>query len=178
MDVFALRDHVVGEYARYVRSFVEIRDPRIASFVDEQMRKGVLWPDPLVQLNPAFQRGDAMQSLVGEGVLHPACTRIFASKKDGVPGEPFRLHRHQVEAIRAARTGASYVLTTGTGSGKSLSYIVPIVDHVLRKPEYEMAGATAEDGMHHDTPKLRLRGNLGYLAMEQLPRPSAREATS
>ena len=27
---------------------------------------------------------------------------------------------------------ASYVLTTGTGSGKSLAYIVPIVDHVLR----------------------------------------------
>jgi ATP-dependent helicase YprA (DUF1998 family) len=31
------------------------------------------------------------------------------------------------------RTGANYVLTTGTGSGKSLSYIVPIVDHVLRR---------------------------------------------
>ena len=26
----------------------------------------------------------------------------------------------------------SYVLTSGTGSGKSLTYIVPIVDHVLR----------------------------------------------
>ncbi len=30
-------------------------------------------------------------------------------------------------------TGANYVLTTGTGSGKSLAYIVPIVDHVVRK---------------------------------------------
>src|SRR6185437_12487650 len=27
----------------------------------------------------------------------------------------------------------NYVLTTGTGSGKSLAYIVPIVDHVLRR---------------------------------------------
>ena len=34
--------------------------------------------------------------------------------------------------IEAARTGANYVLTTGTGSGKSLAYIVPIVDHVVR----------------------------------------------
>ena len=42
-----------------------------------------------------------------------------------------RLHQHQREAIEAARTGHSYVLTTGTGSGKSLAYIIPIVDRVL-----------------------------------------------
>jgi ATP-dependent helicase YprA (DUF1998 family) len=48
-------------------------------------------------------------------------------------GEPFRLHSHQVEGIRGERAGDSYVLTTGTGSGKSLWYIVPIVDHVLRR---------------------------------------------
>ena len=42
-----------------------------------------------------------------------------------------RLHQHQREAIEAARTGSSYVLTTGTGSGKSLAYIIPIVDRVL-----------------------------------------------
>ncbi|MEV4002445.1 DEAD/DEAH box helicase [Actinomadura sp. NPDC049753] len=46
------------------------------------------------------------------------------------------LHRHQLEAIEAARgTRESYVLTTGTGSGKSLTYILPIVDSVLRDPE-------------------------------------------
>src|SRR6202008_1439657 len=50
-----------------------------------------------------------------------------------IPGttQELRLHRHQKEAIEAARTGKSYVLTTGTGSGKSLAYIIPIVDRVL-----------------------------------------------
>ena len=47
-------------------------------------------------------------------------------------GTPIRFYRHQPDAIKAARAGASYVLTTGTGSGKSLAYIVPIVDRVLR----------------------------------------------
>jgi DEAD/DEAH box helicase len=42
------------------------------------------------------------------------------------------LYQHQADAIRRARAGRNYVLTTGTGSGKSLAYIVPIVDHVLR----------------------------------------------
>src|SRR6185369_1629844 len=36
------------------------------------------------------------------------------------------------DAIEIASRRESCVLTTGTGSGKSLSYIVPIVDRVLR----------------------------------------------
>jgi len=46
---------------------------------------------------------------------------------------PITLHRHQRDAVEVARTGTSYVLTTGTGSGKSLAYIAPIVDRVLRE---------------------------------------------
>ena len=46
-------------------------------------------------------------------------------------GQQLRLHRHQKEAIEAAHTNKSYVLTTGTGSGKSLAYIIPIVNKVL-----------------------------------------------
>src|SRR5205814_7652986 len=47
-------------------------------------------------------------------------------------GKPMRLYQHQADAIRRAQAGRNYVLTSGTGSGKSLAYIVPIVDHVLR----------------------------------------------
>jgi ATP-dependent helicase YprA (DUF1998 family)/very-short-patch-repair endonuclease len=67
-------------------------------------------------------------------LLHERCAQIFRRGKSpaDTTGEPLLLHRHQREAIEAARTGANYVLTTGTGSGKSLAYIVPIVDHVLK----------------------------------------------
>lgn len=66
-------------------------------------------------------------------MLHPTCGQIFRRHKDRGSGEPLRLHTHQEAAVRTARAGHHYVLTTGTGSGKSLSYIVPIVDHVLRR---------------------------------------------
>jgi ATP-dependent helicase YprA (DUF1998 family) len=70
---------------------------------------------------------------VAAGVLHSECVSIFSKKSaQGGEGEPLRLHLHQSQAVRAARTRTNYVLTTGTGSGKSLAYIVPIVDHVLR----------------------------------------------
>ena len=134
MGVFALRSQVVSDYAAYVGGFIEIADPRIRQHVEQSLAAGELWPEPLVQLNPSFEPGDSIDELIREGVLHADCGRIFRIKRDaGDAGRPLRLHRHQSEAVRAARAGENYVLTTGTGSGKSLAYIVPIVDRVLRE---------------------------------------------
>ena len=102
-------------------------------YVDEVLDGGTLWPEPLIQLNPAFEAGESLVDLVAEGVLHAECERIFRIKSKADPiGVPMQLHRHQTEAIRTAASGRNYVLTTGTGSGKSLAYIIPIVDRVLR----------------------------------------------
>jgi ATP-dependent helicase YprA (DUF1998 family) len=140
MDVFALRDQVTADYARYMRSFIEIRDARVSARVEEQLPR--LWPDPLIQLNPAFEPGATFDELIADGLLHPDCREIFAIGTRGAR-RPLQLHHHQVEGIRAARADQNYVLTTGTGSGKSLSYIVPIVDHVLRTPKNERRGIQA-----------------------------------
>ncbi len=133
-NIFDFRDQLIDDYASYVNSFLQIRDPAIQAYVKGKMEEGALWPEPLIQLNPLFEQGESIDALVAEGVLHPECARIFRKGKseDDVQGQPLRLHRHQSQAIRGARGGASYVLTTGTGSGKSLAYIIPIVDHVLR----------------------------------------------
>ncbi|MGQ9590598.1 MAG: DEAD/DEAH box helicase, partial [Planctomycetota bacterium] len=98
------------------------------------LSEGLLWPEPLIQLNPSFAPGETIDELVDRGILHEACRWIFRKDKDATSGlgRPLRLHRHQADAIEIARTGANYVLTTGTGSGKSLAYIIPIVDHILR----------------------------------------------
>ena len=132
MDVFNLRNQVIEDYGAYVRSFLAIKDERIHQLVREEMDAGFLWPDPLIQLSPSFESGETLQQLIDEGELHPECINIFRDKReDGDDRGPLRLRRHQIEGIRAARARENYVLTTGTGSGKSLSYIIPIVDHVL-----------------------------------------------
>jgi ATP-dependent helicase YprA (DUF1998 family)/very-short-patch-repair endonuclease len=105
--------------------------------VDDELLGGLLWPEPLIQLNPAFESGGMVDDLVARGLLHPECQRIFRAKSrrsngDVQDGGSLRLHRHQTDAMEAANAGANYVLTTGTGSGKSLTYFVPIVDRVLR----------------------------------------------
>jgi ATP-dependent helicase YprA (DUF1998 family) len=137
VNVFQVRDRLVDEYAGYIRSFMQIRDEAIARRVEDELRGGLLWPDPLIQLNPSFEPGPWVDDLVREGVLHEECRRVFRRDKEEArrdeTGRPLRFYRHQEEAIRAARGGHHYVLTTGTGSGKSLSYIVPAVDQVLRR---------------------------------------------
>jgi ATP-dependent helicase YprA (DUF1998 family) len=134
MNVFDLRNDLVAEYGAYTQSFINIRHDRLRAKVEDEIARGALWPDPLLQLNPAYEPGGSIEDLVSSGKLNAECARIFRHKKEGsAEGPALRLYRHQVEAIEAASRGEPYVVTTGTGSGKSLTYIVPIVDHVLRR---------------------------------------------
>ncbi|MFF1777779.1 protein kinase [Streptomyces virginiae] len=145
MDVFGIHADLIGEYENFTKSATVIRDPRVAGFVEDDLAAKSQWPDPWLSLNPFFADGGQVTDLVRDGLLHPRCAEIFqAGKKEGArrpDGRPLTFHLHQRQAIEAARAGDSYVLTTGTGSGKSLSYIVPIVDRVLK--EREAAGPRA-----------------------------------
>jgi ATP-dependent helicase YprA (DUF1998 family) len=124
MDVFALRDRVVDEYRQYVESFANILDPEIDRFVRECLSSGELWPDAVVQLNPAFEPGPTLRDLEAQGVIAPETARFF--------GPDLRLHKHQADALEVALRGDSYIVSTGTGSGKSLTYLLPIFDQVVR----------------------------------------------
>jgi ATP-dependent helicase YprA (DUF1998 family) len=128
MDVFALRDRVVDDYKRYIESFVRIRDKRIDQFVREEFASGTLWPDPILQLNPAYEPGPTLDEMAAQGLIEPGTARFFRKPDGG----PIRLYRHQHEAIEIVGRGEACVVTTGTGSGKSLTYLVPIYDHILR----------------------------------------------
>lgn len=134
MDVFAVHEQVIADYRAFTSGFVDVRDRRIKAFVDKQFAEGVQWPDPWLSLNPSFASGGSVPELVEQGLLHAECARIFRRKSDrhDLGRDPIVLHQHQREAVEVAKSGRSYVLTTGTGSGKSLAYIVPIVDAVLR----------------------------------------------
>src|SRR5271169_716387 len=123
-DVFRLRDHVVEEYRDYVESFVHVLDPRIDDFVRDRLAEGELWPEAVLQLNPAYEPGPTLGELAASGAITADTARFF--------GPRLRLHRHQAEAIAAAGRGDNFIVSTGTGSGKSLTYLVPIFDAVLR----------------------------------------------
>ncbi|WP_131738701.1 DEAD/DEAH box helicase [Actinomadura roseirufa] len=133
MDVFGVRERLISDYQEFTGSFVTIHDPRIRGHVEARTARGYQWPDPWLSLNPNFASGGSVTDLVASRVLAPGSEKIFRLKDQDVTNGPaLRLHEHQREAAALASRGSSYVLTTGTGSGKSLTYIIPIVDWVLR----------------------------------------------
>nr|WP_247712535.1 DEAD/DEAH box helicase [Qipengyuania xiapuensis] len=120
---------MVERYASFSRSFSRIRSQEIADKIDAVYESGKFWPDPLITINPRFEKGGSIDQLVKEGVLDPALEQIFAFGKER---KPITLHRHQERAVIKARAKESFVVTTGTGSGKSLCFFVPIIDAIVR----------------------------------------------
>ncbi len=143
MDVFEFREKLVSDYSSFTRSFTRIKAPDISAYVDSAYASQRYWPAPLVQVNPNFKSGRSVEALVQAGSLHRECANIFrAGKTAGSAGVSLTLFKHQEEAISFAQTDASYVLTTGTGSGKSLAYFIPIVDAVLKAKAMDPAERT------------------------------------
>ena len=116
-NVFDFRDQLISEYSSFSRSFSKISAPDIKGEVERQYANGRYWPEPLVQINPNYQRKGTVQELVIEGLLHKACAEILqVGKGEGNP-QPLHLYAHQLQALAKGQNKHSYVVTTGTGSG-------------------------------------------------------------
>lgn len=134
MDVFNLDQFVIDQYKAFSRSFTKIRSPEIASKVDALYDDKRFWPEPLLQINPHYASGGSIRDFVKGGILEPECLEIFTDKWGPADQEDptLKLRKHQEQAISFAKERQSYVVTTGTGSGKSLCFFIPIIDAAIR----------------------------------------------
>jgi ATP-dependent helicase YprA (DUF1998 family) len=131
MSIFDLHAQVLADYRDFVRSFFTIADDRARQYVEHALiEEARLWPDFLLQVSPSYARAATVDDLATQGVLHEETARIFRTPE----GRPFHLYQHQIEAFEKARHEESYVVTSGTGSGKSLTYFLPIIEHLVRQP--------------------------------------------
>ncbi len=119
--------HIIDSYEQFSRSFSTIRAADLRHAIESKYAEGRFWPDALVSLNPRYETGPSSDDLVGSGDLCAETAQIFRFAP-----EPITFHRHQGQALAKARAGQSFVVTTGTGSGKSLCFFVPIVDSIIR----------------------------------------------
>jgi hypothetical protein len=97
MDVFRLCRRLVDDYGSYVSSFIRTKDERIEEEVISSLGEGLLWPDPLIHLNPSFEAGktiDHAEPRAGRSVAsgsrpHPCrggAPRVLRTALNASPG--------------------------------------------------------------------------------------------
>jgi hypothetical protein len=121
----------------------------IKPFQDEELRKefalaieeqDMLVKGPLVQIALPYKKDVSIRQLVDEGVLSPLFSTLCS---DALPYDR-PLYAHQVKAIRKAVKGQNLVVSTGTGSGKTETFLIPILNHLLQE---ESAGTLTQPGV-------------------------------
>ena len=134
MDAFKTHDDVITNYKNYLKSFLNIQDQRIKEKVEDVFSTNTLIPDPLIQFNPSFEKSDTLQDLISEGILHQDLPTAVGN---------YQLFKHQIEAIRLGASNKGFIVTSGTGSGKSLTFLATIFNYIFNLGEEKKKGVKA-----------------------------------
>ena len=147
MNPFETLSYIQDAYRTYVYTFQKIRTPAIEKWVQDKIAEGtLLWKDPYIQLNRRFEQGESLQELVDANLLHKNVLRIFTKKDSSgkLATNPITPYRHQSEAILSIlRDNANTLVTTGTSSGKSFCFGIPIISECLRMRDQGLSGIKA-----------------------------------
>ncbi len=119
--------HEVNEqFLRYQLTAFPIADPTLAEQAKDLLKRphsSPLIKGPFISLTRSYKLGKELHQLVQEGAIHPAI--------EGIAEYP-RLLYHQQEVLEAVKQGNHCLVATGTGSGKTESFLFPIFDHCLQ----------------------------------------------
>jgi ATP-dependent helicase YprA (DUF1998 family) len=105
MNIFETHSRIVSNYASYISSFIKIADHKIREVVESELSQGKLWPEPLLQFNPASEIVGGIDILAESEGFHPDLRHILSE---------YKLYRHQIEATRLSTQGKDFVVTTWT----------------------------------------------------------------
>jgi hypothetical protein len=132
MNPFQVLDDVQRGYRKYVESFQRIASPDVLPKLAEEIENGeLLWKDPYIQIARRFKPGGALESLM-PNTLHPDCRKVFFRDENDRNSPPITLHAHQLRSVQADAAGKNFLVSTGTSSGKSFCFYIPIVNACLK----------------------------------------------
>lgn len=121
--------YINRRYKEYLKSSFQFANGKLQKLFEEQLSAEGLFRGPYVNLNLPFQREKCLNELMDEGIV----CKSFSKLGDIDFERP--LYAHQEESIRRIGAGKSAVITTGTGSGKTESFLYPILNELMRDAE-------------------------------------------
>ncbi len=124
---------IEGRYLDYLKTTFALSDAELQrEFIAELKKPGRFVKGPILEATPPFQTGSSLRDLIAEGLLSEEFTKL---KADDLPLDR-GLYIHQEIAIRKlVADRRNIVVATGTGSGKTETFLLPILNHLFRQQE-------------------------------------------
>jgi ATP-dependent helicase YprA (DUF1998 family) len=120
MNPLLIARNLREEYLRLLRTAFHPRQQALADAFNAEIEKdGFLTREPFIALAQAYKYAPAIRE------LHSETQRRFGV----ICQTPYQ---HQAEACQRILSGQPTVVATGTGSGKTEAFLMPIVDHCIR----------------------------------------------
>lgn len=121
--------NITEKYYRYLKTSFNIGEPYSAEFETLLKKGNVLAKGPFLDLTDSFKSGHSIKELIEEGLLPKSFSRINMNQT-----RP--LYVHQEKALRkVAEEGRNLVVSTGTGSGKTESFLLPVLRYLVGEVE-------------------------------------------
>lgn len=142
LDPLMFKTRLRETLARYTSTAAGVsaaRAPLLSQRVAATIAAADLVKGPYVESLPDFEKGASIRQMVQDGRLHRGWAALDGSDSGrALMDRP--LHLHQAAAIGLDE---NYLVATGTGSGKTESFLFPLVDSLLRDPDLARPGVRA-----------------------------------
>ena len=126
-DILQSSKNITDKYIRYLKTMFDIDDPEYKALLEKKMTEmGSFSKGPYLDVIDSFETGASVEELISKGILHSDFRNIDKIRN-------LTLYKHQEEAIRKLIGGRNIVVSTGTGSGKTESFLIPILDSLMKE---------------------------------------------
>lgn len=123
---------IVEDFRRYILTTFRTDDPAINESLAQQVKTETISNGPFLSISPNYERICSLESLI-PGMLTAGFFKMPESTLK--PGK-FNLYVHQYKALETVvKNDHNLVLSTGTSSGKTFSFLLPILNYLLDERE-------------------------------------------
>ncbi|MDR0970389.1 MAG: DEAD/DEAH box helicase [Lentimicrobiaceae bacterium] len=128
-------ESIKKEYIGYISTTFHFRNQNLQKNLIKELEQTVS-NGPFVEIKDSFRSGKTIDELIEAGVLSPLF-RDLETDKTYPPKLPIArpLYLHQEKAIEKIVAGKNVVVSTGTGSGKTNCFLIPVINELLREKE-------------------------------------------